>query len=181
MPAAMLMSNMQAMLRALSARTASVTELAAEINDLVFASTPPNRYVTAALLDFDPITGAGRYVSAGHVDCMLVKADGEIVRLGSTGTPLGLLGAGLPFGEVAVALDPGDCLVLYSDGVPDAQNEAGNEFGEAQLLDVLAGARGEPAEGIVSRVFSAIDRFTGAEPQFDDITVLVVQRTASPA
>jgi serine phosphatase RsbU (regulator of sigma subunit) len=181
MPAAMLMSNMQAMLRALSARTASVTELAAEINDLVFASTPPNRYVTAALLDFDPISGAGRYVSAGHVDCMLVKAEGAIVRLGSTGTPLGLLGAGLPFGEVAVALEPGDCLVLYSDGVPDAQNEAGDEFGEAQLLEVLADARRESAEGIVGRVFSAIDRFKGAEPQFDDITVLVVQRRASPA
>ncbi|MFN7914409.1 MAG: GAF domain-containing SpoIIE family protein phosphatase [Vicinamibacterales bacterium] len=179
MPAALLMSNMQATLRALLGRTETLPQLASQASDLLYGSTAGNKYVTAAFLqlDLDARHGSGRFVSAGHVDCLLVKADGTPVRLTSTGAPLGLLPPGLPFDETTVSIDVGDCVVLFSDGVPDAQNEAGEEFGDERLLAIVQQARTEPSSAIVERVFSAIDAFAGSAAQFDDITLFVVRRT----
>ncbi len=177
MPAALLMSNMQATLRALIGRTPSLNALAAHANDLLHASTSANKYVTAAMLELTPGTGAARYVSAGHADCLLLKANGEAQRLESTGTPLGLMGAGQPYGETDVRVEPGDCVVLYSDGVPDAQDAEGAEFGEERLLEIVREHAQSPAATLVDRVFAEIDRFVGDAPQFDDITMLVVRRS----
>jgi serine phosphatase RsbU (regulator of sigma subunit) len=179
MPAALLMSHMQATLRALIGRCRSLPALATQASDLLFASTAANKYVTAAFLMVDPQAGSGRYVSAGHVDCLLAKAGGEAVRLQSTGAPLGLLPPGLAFEETVVAIDPGDCLVLFSDGVADAQNEAGEEFGDQRLLDIVKASRLQPAAVVVDRVFGAIDEFAAGAPQFDDITIMVLQRELS--
>ena len=176
MPAALLMSHTQATLRALVGRPPSLPALATQASDLLYASTAANKYVTAAFLDLDIATGAARYVSAGHVDCLLVRADGTPVRLESTGAPLGLLPPGMPFGETAVALEPGDCVVLYSDGVADAHNEAGDDFGDDRLLDTVTRMKDLSAGTIVDGVLGAIDRFVGAASQFDDITILVAKR-----
>lgn len=175
LPAALLMSNMQATLRALLGRLPSLSELAAHASDLLFATTAANKYVTAAFVELTPSSGAARYVSAGHTDCLLLRADGEEVWLKSTGTPLGLL-EGLPYTDTTFSLDPGDCLALFSDGVTEAQNEAGEEFGEARLCDIVRSSAKESAEVVVSRIFDAIDRFAGTAPQFDDITVLVLKK-----
>jgi serine phosphatase RsbU (regulator of sigma subunit) len=176
MPAALLMSHMQATLRALLGRCRSLPALATQASDLLFASSAGNKYVTAAFLDLDLASGAGRYVSAGHVDCLLIRADGEAVRLCSTGAPLGLLPPGLTYDEVSVAVAPGDCLVLYSDGVADARSDSGEEFGDERLLELLVHARTQPAAAIIEHVFDAIDRFAANAPQFDDITILVLRR-----
>jgi len=179
MPAALLMSHMQATLRALLGRCQSLPSLATQASDLLFASSAGNKYVTAAFLDLDLQSGAARYVSAGHVDCLLIRADGEAVRLCSTGAPLGLLPPGLPYDEVLVTVAPGDCLVLYSDGVADARSDSGDEFGDERLLDLLVGSRTQPASVVVDRVFESIDRFAAGAPQFDDITILVLRRAAA--
>ena len=122
LPAALLMSNMQATLRALLGRVASLPLLAGHASDLLFAATSPEKYVTAALAELEPATGRLRFVGAGHLDNVILRADGSIVSLASTGAPLGLLPPGLPYGETSEVLHPGDALVLYSDGVTDAQN-----------------------------------------------------------
>jgi serine phosphatase RsbU (regulator of sigma subunit) len=178
MPAALLMSHMQATLRALLGRCQSLPALATQAGDLLFASTAGNKYVTAALLDIDVQSGAARYVSAGHVDCVLMKAGGEAVRLASTGAPLGLLPPGLPYDETFLVVGPGDSIVLFSDGVGDAQNEEGEEFGDQRLLDIVGAAAGQPASTVVPGLVGAIDRFAGGAPQFDDITILVARRDA---
>ena len=181
MPAALLMSHTQATLRALLGRTALLPELAAQAGDLLYASTAANKYVTAAFLELDVDSAAGfaRYVSAGHVDCLVMKANGEAVRLASTGAPLGLLPPGLPYEETTVAIEPGDCVVLFSDGVADAQNEHGEEFGDERVIEIVRAVMDQPSDAIVTRVFDAIDRFAGDAPQFDDITILVMRRHAS--
>jgi len=176
MPAALLMSHMQATLRALLGVCRSLPALATQASDLLFASSAANKYVTAAFLDLDLASGSGRYVSAGHVDSLLLKADGDAVHLGSTGAPLGLLPPGLPYEETEVSIAPGDCLVLYSDGVADARNDRGEEFGDERVADLLVDSRTLPAAAIVERLFDAIDRFAAEAPQFDDITVLVLRR-----
>jgi serine phosphatase RsbU (regulator of sigma subunit) len=175
LPASLLMSSMQATLRALLGRLSSLPALAMHANDLLHATTPPNKYVTAALLELDTASGEGRYVSAGHTDTLHLRATGETMWLGSTGTPLGLM-AGLPYGEASFAMGPGDVVALFSDGVTEAQDAAGEEFGEARLADVVRAASDLPAQAIVQRVFEAIDAFAGEAPQYDDITLLVLKR-----
>jgi phosphoserine phosphatase RsbU/P len=175
------MSNMQATLRALLGRTDSMPDLAWQASDLLYASTSPEKYVTAALVDLQPATGAIRWVGAGHLDNIIVRASGAAVSLVSTGTPLGLLPPLLPYGEVAHDLAPGDTLVLFSDGVTEAQGSDGEEFGEARLLDVLRQVADTPVAAVIDRILQEIDLFAGQAPQFDDITLLVVRRIAGPA
>jgi phosphoserine phosphatase RsbU/P len=176
MPAALLMSNMQATLRALLGRVTELPLLALHASDLLYGATSPEKYVTAALAELIPSTGALRFVGAGHLDNVILRADGSIVPLASTGAPLGLLPPGLPYGETGEALHPGDALVLYSDGVTDAQDAAGDEFGEARLHDVLRPVAGAPARVVIDRVLEAVDAFVAGTPQFDDMTMLVVKR-----
>jgi phosphoserine phosphatase RsbU/P len=175
LPASLLMSNIQATLRALLGRMPSLTELAAHTNELLYATTPSNKYVTAILLELNPASGACRYVNAGHTDCLLLRSGGEAVWLKATGTPLGLM-PGMPYEEEQFELRPGDILALYSDGVSEAQDEAENEFGEARVADLLRRHRDESARALVDKVFEEIDRFAGAAPQFDDITLLILKR-----
>ncbi|MDP2054176.1 MAG: PP2C family protein-serine/threonine phosphatase, partial [Acidobacteriota bacterium] len=170
------MSHMQATLRALLGRTASLQDLASHAHALLHGSTADEKYVTAALLELAPATGHASYVSAGHINSLLVKKSGEVVSLASTGAPLGLLPPGMPYETTTLAIEPGDCLVLCSDGVPDAQNEGDEEFGEHRLTAIVQEARRQPSAEIVSRVFDAIDQFAGAAPQFDDITLMVLRR-----
>jgi serine phosphatase RsbU (regulator of sigma subunit) len=176
LPASLVMSNMQATLRALLGRTTSLPALADHASALLFAATTPEKYVTAAFVDLEPSTGALKFVGAGHVDTLVVRKSGEAVTLVSTGTPLGLLQPGLPFGESELTLEPGDLLVLYSDGVTEAQNADFEEFGVDRLLDVVRAHAIEPPSALIAEVLDAIDRFAGDAPQYDDITILAISR-----
>ena len=90
---------------------------------------------------------------------------------------MGLLPPGLPYEETQVDIARGDCVVLCSDGVTDAQNEAEEEFGEARLTAAVRASIDAPVGVMVERVFDAIDAFAGGAAQFDDITILVVRRS----
>jgi len=183
LPASLLMSNMQATMRALLGRIPSLTELATLTNSLLYATTPDNKYVTAILVELDPETGKGRYVNAGHQDCLLMRASGEVEWIKSTGTPLGLMAPDIialmaPYAEQSFELHPGDVLALFSDGVTEAHDEDENEYGEERLAEFLRPIKQEPAETLVDKVFHEIDRFAGSAPQYDDITLMVIKRTA---
>jgi sigma-B regulation protein RsbU (phosphoserine phosphatase) len=180
LPAALVMSNMQATLRALFGRTASLPQLADSATRLLYASTSPEKYVTAAFAEIVPSTGELTFVGAGHLDNLLLRADGSITTMASTGAPLGLLPDQPPYEETRLTLAPGDCAVLFSDGVTDAQDENGNEFGEAKLVEVLRASSGQSVDAMISNVFTAIDAFVGTAPQFDDITLLIARRDADP-
>ncbi len=132
--------------------------------------------MTAALLDFDPATGQGRFLSAGHVDNLLHEAGGTWRSLRSTGLPLGLLPDGAPYTETELVIGRGEQVLLYSDGVTEAQDGGGEEFGEERLQAVVRDAAGQSADVLADRIVAAIDAFAGDAPQFDDITLLVVRR-----
>jgi len=177
LPASLLMSNVQATLRALLGRVPTLADLAARTNDLLFATTPGNKYVTAVMAACDPQTGTVVYVNAGHNGGLLLKANGAHEWLKPTGTPIGLF-AGLPYTEESFMLEAGDTLALFSDGIPEAQDMAGEEFGEEKFLEFVRRVKDKPAHKIVSEAFTEIDLFAGAAPQYDDITLLVIKRTA---
>jgi sigma-B regulation protein RsbU (phosphoserine phosphatase) len=181
--ASLLMSTMQATLRALLGRVPSLVELVTRTNELLHATTPSNKFVTAILIAVTPSTGEARYVNAGHGDCMLLRAGGaEVEKLESTGLPLGMMPPdvlemlGKGYEERRVRIGEGDLLALYSDGVTEAYDEAENEWGDGRLLECLRPSAAAPARDIVERVFEEIDRFAGSAPQHDDITLLVLKR-----
>ena len=182
LPASLLMSSMQASLRALATGAPALVGLAARINDLLYDASPSNKFVTAILLEIDPATGHARYVNAGHNECILLREDGETELLQSTGLPLGMMPGdmlemlGKGYEEKTVEVRPGDVLALYSDGVPEAYNEQENEWGEERLLACLRASRTEPARSIVEHIFREIDNFAGAAPQHDDITLMIFKR-----
>src|SRR5262245_33553046 len=177
LPASLLMSNIQATLRALLGRIPSLTELSAHTNELLYLSTPSNKYVTAILVDLNPATGRIRFVNAGHTDCLLLRADGEEMWLKATGTPLGLL-PGMGYEEQGLELLPGDLVALFSDGVTEAMDEEENEYGEARLAEFLRPIVNQSADVLVEKVIAEIDRYAGAAPQHDDITLFIIKRTA---
>jgi sigma-B regulation protein RsbU (phosphoserine phosphatase) len=186
LPASLLMSNMQATLRALLGRVPSLVELASRTNELLHATTPSNKFVTAIMLEIEPATGKAKYVNAGHGDCMLLRGEqGEVERLESTGLPLGMMSSdmlemlGKGYEEKSLELRAGDLLALYSDGVTEAYDEAENEWGDKRLLTCLRAVEHEPVQEIVTHIFEEIDRFAGTAPQHDDITVMIFKRAAA--
>jgi sigma-B regulation protein RsbU (phosphoserine phosphatase) len=173
--ASLLMSNIQATLRALVCRENSLPVVANTANDLLYATTPSNRYATAMLLIYEAATGACRWINCGHTDGIVVHSDGSVDMLPCTGMALGLFPA-RSYDEQSFKLRDGDLLAIYSDGVTDAQNEAEEDFGTERLVEVLVRHAQAPASDLVTRVFEAIDAFAGNAPQFDDITMLIMKR-----
>jgi sigma-B regulation protein RsbU (phosphoserine phosphatase) len=178
--AALLMSTIQATLRSLLRRESSLLEIAGVANELLYATTPANRFATAFLCAVDPPSGACRFVNCGHNAAVLLRAGGQVQMLDGPGLALGLFPMKM-FQELAFQLDPGDILAIYSDGVSEAQNEAEEEFGVDRLAGCLKEKDAQPAAEIVDHVLASIDRFAGRAPQFDDITLMVVKRMPNSA
>jgi sigma-B regulation protein RsbU (phosphoserine phosphatase) len=175
LPASLLMSNLQATLRASLGFRPGLVDLVVRTNELLHASTPTDRYITAILANFEPATGRCTFVNAGHNGGILIRRDGRIDCLKATGPPLGLL-PDLPFLSERIELFPGDVLCLYSDGVPEAFNPQEEEWGDERLMGCLHQCRHMDPERIIAKVFEAIDSFAGHAPQHDDITMLILKR-----
>lgn len=173
--ASLLMSNIQATLRALLGREASLAELARCINELLYTNTPGNKYATAVFLTVEPGSGESRYVSAGHTEALVLKRGGGLLRFGATGLALGLF-PGVSYEEEPFVLAPGDVVALYSDGINEAQNGDEEEYGTERLIDALVRHAAGTADEIVQGVIDDLDAFVGDAPQHDDITLLVVKR-----
>lgn len=180
LPAALLMSTIQATLRALLLPDAALVEVAGRANDLLYATTPSNRFATAFLLAVDPITGDCRYVNCGHNAAVLLRADGTHELLDGPGFALGLFPM-RSTRELTCRIGPGDTLALYSDGVTEAQSASEDEFELERLVACMRDNAALPAAAIVDSVFKAIDEFVGAAPQFDDITLMIVKRQPETA
>lgn len=173
--ASLLMANIQATLRALLASESDLAAITGKTNELLYASTPSSKYATAILVEYDPHTGQGVYVNGGHNEGVLLRASGEVEMLGATGLPIGLLPK-RTFESAAFQMNPGDLLLIYSDGVPESCQIDDTEFGMERVIEVLKLSQQDPPEQILDRLFSSIDTFVGDAPQHDDITAMVIQR-----
>ena len=179
-PAAVLMASIHASLRVSLLRgPESLTPLMADLNESVYASSSlsPGRYSTLFCAFTDPGFHRLTYVNAGQCAPMLVRrsADGVTVeRLTTGGTPVGLLPmAG--YQEGATALQPGDTLVCFSDGISEACNSKGDFWRESQIEDLLRSAAGASAQEVTERVVRGADAFTGDAEQADDMTVVTLR------
>lgn len=173
--AALLMSNIQATLRALLSREQTLSAVARHANQLLHATTPANRYATAFLAQYHPATGACEWVNCGHNDGIVLRKSGEVELMPCSGIALGLFPR-MTYEAQTFELHEGDLLAIYSDGVTEANDISEREFSLDRLLAVLKAERERPASEIVDAVFREIDAFVGAAPQFDDITLMVMKR-----
>ena len=176
-PAALLMATFQASLRALSATPASLEEIVVGLDRYTRAhSLEGRRFTTAFLAEVDTVTREMHYVNAGHNDPILRRVSGQIERLSTGGPPFGLplftdAENGYPSGRVQ--LEAGDLLFVFTDGVVEAVNEAGEEYGEARLVPCVQSAPPDSAADILKRVSTEVNTFVGFARQHDDITYLV--------
>ena len=182
--AALLMSVVQASLRLISADAGnSCAQLAAKMNRFLYGSTAGNKYATFFYAQIDMATHRLRFVNAGHNPPYLVRrtaSGSEAQPLNAGGTVLGLFPeADYEAGEVPLL--PGDMLVAFTDGVSEALNPAGDEFGEARLEALLVEAVGQSADDISTRLTAAIRDWIGDAEQHDDLTFVVVALNEQPA
>ena len=173
--AALLMSNIQATLRALLSHGQSLSDVAIQANSLLHATTPSNRYATAFLNQYDPVTGVCQWVNCGHNDGVVLRKSGEVEMMPCSGIALGLFPR-MAYETQTFKLESGDLLAIYSDGVTEANNAAEEEFSLDRFVAVLKAHKDKPASGIVNEVMWEIDAFVGEAPQFDDITLMVMKR-----
>jgi len=146
-----------------------------EISRRLHLRTPPDRFATAFLGFLDLASGGLRFASAGHDPAMLLRRGGEVEWLERTGVPLGLFpDIGYDTGEAR--LDPGDTLVLYSDGLTEAANPADEEFGRERLARACLDNRERPPEAIAAALDASLEIFVEGRPFGDDRTMVIVQR-----
>ena len=174
-PAALLMATFQASLKTLSATASSLAELVNGMNRYACTNSQNGlRFTTAFIAEYEPDTRTLSYVNAGHNQPILRRMSGTIERLDLGGLPLGIK-ADAPYETGTVTLDAGDWLVVFTDGVVEAINDPGVEYGEERLISVLNLGVDVPPVKMLSRIMVDLDNFVGTTPQQDDITCLVIK------
>ena len=174
-PAALLMATFQASLHTLATASLALPDLVEALNNYACAhSLGGLRFTTAFLADLEPEARALTYVSAGHNAPILRRASGQIERLEAGGLPLGIArGARHNYGNTT--LSSGDLLVIFTDGVVEAHNGSGEEYGEPRLLQLLSSPPVSSAGDDLRRLMASVDTFVGTARQHDDITCLVLR------
>ncbi len=181
MPASLLMSSLQARVQVLFEDADDLAKKVARLNKIICSNCPDNRFITFFMTIADPKTGELKYTNAGHNPPLIVRNkeagnEGAFEMLeGAGGMILGILPMAA-YEEASVSLDPGDVLILYSDGVTEAPNLADEQFGEERLAALVGRLRARPAVEIADAIHQAVTDFAEGAPAADDITVVVARR-----
>ena len=174
-PAAMLMATFQASLKTLSTLPITLPELVADMNKYACTNSQGGlRFTTAFISEYDAVHRTLHYINAGHNNPILRRSNGVIERLDVGGLPLGILPEAA-YQAASVALDPGDWLVIFTDGVVEAENARQEEFDEMRLMNTInQSVAGAPAE-MLKRLMADLDLFVGSTPQHDDVTCMMLK------
>ena len=170
-PAALMMSNLQATVRAFANDAARPAELCAQVNRVLCGNIAEGRFISFVYCLVDTELGTLTYANAGHYPPILVRADGEVERLAAGGPVLGIFPDGA-YKQGHVAIRPGDRLVLFTDGITEARDNSDEEFGEDRLEAVVSANRTCSAPALQARLSDAVAAFAGG--QFHDDATLIV-------
>jgi sigma-B regulation protein RsbU (phosphoserine phosphatase) len=174
-PAALLMATLQASLRTIAGEGVPLDALVLRLNRYASAhSLDGRRFTTAVLGEYDPPTRRLVYVNAGHNPPILRRAGGETEKLEVGGLPLGIDGAAV-YDTAAIELKSGDALIFYTDGVVEAFDEKGLEFGNTRWIDAIRALPDWGAAESLQFLMKRVDDFVGLTRQSDDITCLVIR------
>jgi sigma-B regulation protein RsbU (phosphoserine phosphatase) len=171
-PAALLMSNLQAAVRAFASEVVEPQALCHQVNRILCGNIAEGRFISFFYCVLDATTGVLAYTNAGHYLPILVRADGRCERLGTGGPVLGVL-ADAEYEQASVSIAAGDRLILFTDGITEARDGSDEEFGEARLLDAAVTHRACSAPALQARLADAVLTFSGGQLQ-DDATLIVL-------
>jgi PAS domain S-box-containing protein len=178
---ALLMAEVRAYLRAFAQTQASPGDILAAVNRIICQDIEGDRFITLLLAHLDPCARSFCYASAGHPSGYVLGADGGVKRaLDSTSIPVGIVPeCDFPTSDV-MGLDPGDIVVLLTDGVVEARAPDGAVFGTRRALELVRVFRRSPAREIVENLYYAVRAFAQNQPQYDDITATVIKVAPAP-
>src|SRR5438309_7123523 len=177
-PAALLMATLQASLRTIVEENVPLVDLVARLNYYACAhSLNGLRFTTAVLCEYNPNSRRLNYVNAGHNAPILRRANGTLETLEAGGLPLGIRPP-TNYETASLELKPGDALIFFTDGVVEAFNGGGEEFGNARWLDAIRNLPDWDAQQTLQLLMKRVDEFVGVTRQSDDITCLVFRSRA---
>lgn len=179
-PAALLMALLLAVLRTLVDEDLDARELVARLNVQICRHTPASRFITLFYGVYSPVSGALTYVNAGQNPPLIRRANGRYEQLGSTGVALGMFEHST-FGALTTTIEPGEMLVMYSDGITEAEDSKGQPLEEAGLEHVIEYHASESAAVIGQHVLKAVEIHANDTRFHDDLTVLILKRHQSNA
>jgi phosphoserine phosphatase RsbU/P len=171
LPAALLMSNMQAALKSAAAEDVMPVDLCSQLNKLLNSNIPGNRFVTCFYGLADTRRGVLHFTNAGHNPPLLVRSNGDLLRLETGGRVLGAF-ADSTYRQGEVALRSGDRLLLFTDGVTEVCNASGEEFGETRLRELLVREHHRPAADLQKAIMNRVSEF--CRGQFEDDAALMI-------
>lgn len=172
LPAALLMSNLQAAVRAFAQETAPPSVICASVNRLLCRNMASGRFATFCYARIDPHLRRIVYSNAGHNPPLLVRADGSTAQLSQGGMVLGIFPENA-YEQAMLPVGPGDRLVFYTDGITEARSAEGEEYGEERLVTVAVQARNGSTEAMKDQLLADVNAFTGGAFE-DDATLIVV-------
>jgi sigma-B regulation protein RsbU (phosphoserine phosphatase) len=174
-PAALLVSTVHSAVHLQIDEAKDIADLVGRIDRHLRRFAATRKFLTLFFGLLEPDTGRFRYVSAGHNPALVARAGGELVRLESTGVPVGML-PNASWREEAVEIGHGDVLCVYTDGVTEAVDERDEEFGLDRLSQIISRGAARPVRELCDEVFKAVADFARGMPQYDDQTMLLVRR-----
>jgi sigma-B regulation protein RsbU (phosphoserine phosphatase) len=171
-PAALLMSNLQAAVRAFASEAVEPAALCHQVNRILCGNIAEGRFISFFYCVLDACAGVLTYTNAGHYLPIIVRADGCVERLGMGGPVLGVL-SDAEYEQAQVSVAQGDRIVLFTDGLTEARDADGEEFGEERMLQAVIEQRACSAPALQARLAEAVAAFTGGRLQ-DDATLIVL-------
>lgn len=178
LPASLFMAVTSSILRTVGREHPAPADVIRRSNELIFQDSRSGMFVTVFYCLYNAQTRTVRFASAGHNELYLYRNKSKTVELYKTkGIPLGILSSQEyeKFSEDEFAIEPNDVILLFTDGVTEAINEQKEEFGEERLQELFKKIHDLPAEEIIHKIYEAVKTFSGDEPQFDDVTLIVVK------
>jgi sigma-B regulation protein RsbU (phosphoserine phosphatase) len=172
--AALLTAKLQATIRALAPDFSSLSELGDKLNHIFCRDSLPNLFASVVYAEIQPEHGLVRMLNAGHLPPLVLRGS-SIEKTDKGGMALGL-SLQATFNEQRVELSTNDMLFVYSDGLTEAQNVQGADFGEPRLMDLLSQLATYPAQVVGERLIVEVDRFVGDARAFDDISIAILKR-----
>jgi sigma-B regulation protein RsbU (phosphoserine phosphatase) len=172
----MIAAGVHAGVRLMARASRDLAEVAARINSYLAGATADNRFATFAMVSIDP-EGEVRAVNAGHLPVLIRRSDGTIDEIQSSGLPLGILEMA-SYSESLTRMEPGDLLVLFTDGLTEAEDADDEEFGMERVAEVTAALEVPTADKLCEAILAAVEAHTGGASLQDDATLLVVERLA---
>ncbi len=175
-PASLIMANFQAALRVLAMSGISLADIVIKINNLLYHNTAADKFVTSFFCIIDDSNGKVSYINAGHNPPFVKRNYGDIEKLTNGGLILGFMEHPFEYQEGEIYLNKGDLMILYTDGVTEAENKNGEDYGENRLEQFMHNVRTDDSEIIMNELIGSVKSYICESHQNDDITLVVINR-----